>query len=136
MYQALILSMVFFTLSLLHFYWASGGQWWLDQALPMNEQGDHVLKPSKLPTIIVGIGLLGFGAFYVAVLLGSNVSGMMSIVGWIIPSIFLLRAIGDFRYVGFFKRIRQTDFAKYDTRIYAPLCLTIALIAFMTANKL
>ena len=37
------------------------------------------------------------------------------------------RAIGDFKYVGFFKRVRGSKFARMDTLVYSPLCLLLAL---------
>jgi hypothetical protein len=41
--------------------------------------------------------------------------------------VLIIRAIGDFKYVGFFKRIKNTPFARYDTQYYAPLCLYLGL---------
>ncbi len=38
-------------------------------------------------------------------------------------AVFLLRAMGDFRYVGFFKKVTHTAFARQDTRLFSPLCL-------------
>ena len=38
---------------------------------------------------------------------------------------FLARAIGDFRLVGFTKRVRGTRFAELDTRLLSPLCVCI-----------
>ena len=49
----------------------------------------------------------------------------------IIAVIFLLRAIGDFKYIGFFKKIKETKFAINDTKIYAPLCLFIAIVSLI-----
>ena len=44
--------------------------------------------------------------------------------------VMLVRAVGDFKYVGFFKKIEGTIFAQNDTRYYSPLCLLISLNAF------
>ena len=44
----------------------------------------------------------------------------------LIATAFTLRAVGEFKYVGFFKRIRGTQFARMDTRFYSPLCLGVA----------
>ena len=38
-----------------------------------------------------------------------------------------VRAVGDRKYVGFFKRVRDTEFARRDSRIYSPLCLLLGL---------
>ena len=37
------------------------------------------------------------------------------------------RAIGDFKYVGFFKRVRDSRFAGLDTLLFSPLCLLLAV---------
>jgi hypothetical protein len=39
----------------------------------------------------------------------------------------LARAVGEFRYVGFFKRVRGSRFARLDTLIYSPVCLLLAV---------
>ncbi len=41
--------------------------------------------------------------------------------------ILLPCAIGDFRLVGFWKRIRDSRFARLDTAVYSPLCLVLAI---------
>jgi hypothetical protein len=41
--------------------------------------------------------------------------------------ILLVHAIGDFRVVGFFRRICDTRFARLDTTVYSPLCLIVVI---------
>jgi hypothetical protein len=53
---------------------------------------------------------------------------------WLLAAVFALRAIGDFRYVGFFKRVRNTGFARLDTRAYSPLCAGLAVLIGITAS--
>ena len=43
-----------------------------------------------------------------------------------LAAIFALRAVGDFRLVGFFKRRSESAFARWDTRLYSPLCALLA----------
>jgi hypothetical protein len=38
----------------------------------------------------------------------------------------LARGIGDFNYLGLFKRLRGSRFATLDTYLYSPLCLLLA----------
>ena len=51
--------------------------------------------------------------------------------------VLLLRAIGDFNLVGFFKRIRGSAFARMDTWFYSPLCVLLGIgllnVAFSAA---
>ena len=46
---------------------------------------------------------------------------------WTLAVVFIGRAIGDFRLIGFTKRVRGTAFARLDTRIYSPLCAALGL---------
>ena len=41
--------------------------------------------------------------------------------------VFAARAVGDFAFVGIFKRVRGTEFARYDAALYTPLCLALGL---------
>ncbi|WP_254785764.1 DUF3995 domain-containing protein [Zhouia amylolytica] len=134
MVLSLILSFVFIVLAIIHFNWVLGGNFGLSVALPTNEQGIRVLHPKKADSAIVGAGLLTFGLFYL------NTSGFVmfrlpewiySYGGWIIPAIFFLRAIGEFKYIGFFKKIKHTPFGKMDTKLFSPLCLLIAVIGIL-----
>jgi hypothetical protein len=62
-------------------------------------------------------------------------NGVVIEVGaWLIAAVFALRAIGDFRYVGFFKRIRDSRFARLDTLAYSPLCACLALLVGISAG--
>jgi hypothetical protein len=47
--------------------------------------------------------------------------------------VLALRAIGEFRYVGLFKRVRESRFAALDTRVYTPLCVALAAAVFYLA---
>jgi hypothetical protein len=52
---------------------------------------------------------------------------MISLSIWTLAVVFLLRSLGDFRYVGFSKRIYGTPFATFDTWLYSPLTLLLGL---------
>lgn len=123
--NAIILS----SLSLIHFYWALGGQWGFAAALPANEQGKRILNPKKIDSTIVATGLLAF-TIYILIYRGFIEFHLLAWVHnygiWLVSTIFLLRAIGDFKYVGFFKKIKNTDFAGRDTKFYSPLCLWLS----------
>lgn len=134
----LLLTIIFFSLALVHFYWASGGQLGFEAALPTNEQGVKLLNPSTIDSVLVGVILLFFGLFY---MLSSKTPKSKFLIFvrkfglWIIPTFFALRAMGDFKYAGFFKQIKTTEFAQLDTVLYAPLCMVIALLGFVVAFK-
>ena len=111
---------------LFHFYWAFGGKIGLDRAIPTKD-GKALLNPGKVITIIVGLIILGFA--WVAYLLYfkdlSSISYGKQIIyaGWFLSGIFIVRAIGDFHTVGFFKKINSTKFAEFDTKYFTPLIL-------------
>jgi hypothetical protein len=45
------------------------------------------------------------------------------------------RAVGEFKYVGFFKRVRGSRFARLDTLLYSPLCLLLAVGVTLVAGR-
>ncbi|WP_374702253.1 DUF3995 domain-containing protein [Psychroflexus sp. MES1-P1E] len=92
------------------------------------------MNPKKIDSAIVGIGLTAFGFFYIlkSGLIEYNLpEWIMKYESLIIPIVFLLRAIGEFKYVGFFKSVKQTDFGKLDTKLFSPLCLIIGIVGML-----
>lgn len=120
-----LLITIFALIACLHLYWAAGGRWGIEHAAPVNEQGKKILDTGIAACLVVATGLTLFAVYYVV-----KPSGMFSVIGWIIPSIFLIRTIGDFKYVGFFKKVKSSTFAELDTKFFSPLCLVIAALGF------
>lgn len=128
----IFVAVIFAVLSLFHFYWALGGRFGSGATVPTTGE-TRVFNPSPFGTFLVAIGLL-MAMF--------TILGHLGLLGEAIPRwvfrwgtcgiglIFFLRAVGEFRLVGFFKRQSPTLFAYWDTRLFSPLCLLIALIAF------
>jgi hypothetical protein len=52
---------------------------------------------------------------------------------WGVATTLTGRAVGDFNYVGFFKRRRATKFARLDSRLYSPLALLLGVGAGIVA---
>jgi hypothetical protein len=134
MILSILLSLILICLGIIHFNWVIGGKYGFSESLPTKENGERVLNPKKIDSAIVGIGLIAFGLFYTLQLDLINYNlpeWTLKYVGWIIPAIFILRSIGEFKYIGFFKRIKQTDFGKLDTKFFSPLCLVIGVIGIV-----
>lgn len=133
---ALILALIFLLLSLLHLTWAMGSKWGWENSIPSDEKGNKVLSPSKKDCIVVGIGLMIFSGLYVSNYLNTTLlinETVERIALLVVPCIFLLRSIGDFKYVGLFKKVKQTRFGKTDTSLIIPLCVTISALGFWIA---
>lgn len=134
---AIILFMIFLFLSGIHVYWAFGGQWGNGAVIPTQDDHGKVMMPGIVPTLIVASGLLGFGLVVLlnVVVLDFKLPLWLDIIHkyglWVITGIFILRAIGEFNYVGFFKKYNQTRFGKNDTKYYSPLCLTIGILTII-----
>ena len=123
----MILTTILVILALAHFYWALGGKYGLDKALPTDVQGKRLLNPSAFMTYVVGFILLGFA--YVAFVLYTNEASLWETrAGWTLTLLFFLRSIGDFNMVGLFKKVKSTEFAKYDTWVHVPLCFMIGFL--------
>ncbi|GGF14171.1 DUF3995 domain-containing protein [Flavobacterium limi] len=132
----IVLFTIFLFLSSIHFYWAFGGKWGSKGVFPSNPDGSPMRPPSVLATLIVAAGLLAFSLFYlikggyfsVGLPLWINKNGL-----WVLTGIFILRAVGDFKYLGFFKKIKNSKFAVNDTKLYSPLCLAIGILTLVLA---
>lgn len=134
MILSILLSLILIGLGMIHFNWVIGGKFGFVESLPTKENGERILNPKKIDSAIVGIGLTAFGFFYLlkSGLIEFNLpESIMKYGSWIIPIIFLLRAIGEFKYVGFFKSVKKTDFGKLDTKLFSPLCLIIGLFGIV-----
>lgn len=97
----LLLCIVFFALGVIHLNWVFGGEFGFNASLPTKETGERVLNPKRIDSAIVAVGLLFFSAFYLAKssIITIELPDWISTYGsYIIPIIFLLRAIGDFRF--------------------------------------
>lgn len=129
---SVLLSMIFLLLGIIHLNWAIGNTWGLDKALPTDDNGNIILQPSTAITLVVALGLMAFAAFYfINPQPGNQKNWIFEWGRLIIPAIFILRAIGDFKYVGLFKKIKQTTFGKMDSKFYTPLCILIGAIGLM-----
>ncbi len=128
----IINTVIFVLLSILHFYWSMGGKLWYDAVLPTNSKGTNRLNPSTTAGLIIAFGLLLL-AFITAGnqgLFDKYVNRKYFRYGSLaIAIIFFLRAIGDFRFIGFFKTVNKTRFGINDTLIFSPLCLFIAFLS-------
>lgn len=122
-------------LGLLHIYWALGGRTGKSAAVP-EVNGQRVFVPSTGGTLVVAAALL-FAALVTAVAGGLVRAGdfgfVFRILAYGLGATFIARAIGDFRLVGFFKRIRDTRFARLDTIVFSPLCLGLGCAIFYVA---
>lgn len=129
---SIILFLVFTFLGGFHFYWLFGGTYGVKKVIPT--KGTDAINTQAIPpvaTLIVALVLISFGLMYLlkAELITISLPNWIIDYGlWFIPVIFILRAIGEFNYVGFFKKIKDTEFAQADSRIFSPLCLGIGLV--------
>ncbi|WP_395603237.1 DUF3995 domain-containing protein [Pseudomonas sp. B21128] len=127
---------VFAVISLVHVYWALGGQWAAVAAVPqVPEEGlvatlRPAFKPSGWITLVVAVVLLAIAAL-VCLRVGWGVAPVHhKALQWVISVIALLmfaRAIGDSHLVGFFKEVKGSRFARLDTWVYSPLCAVLGV---------
>nr|WP_295921758.1 DUF3995 domain-containing protein [uncultured Dyadobacter sp.] len=134
---SLVLFLIFLFLSGLHFYWGVGGRWGSKGVFPTQDNMIKANMPGIVPCFIVAIGLLGIGIFVLSKggLLHLPLPVWLDHYGlWVIAAIFIVRAIGDFNYVGFFRKVKHTRFGKNDQKYYTPLCLAMGILAAVLAQ--
>jgi len=131
---SIILCMVFLALSAIHIRLLFGDQIAFEGVVPTRD-GEPLFRPGRGSTLLVAVAL----AFAAVV---SVWRGFCPLVGpawvphlgiWVLAAVFALRAIGDFRYIGIFKRVRGTRFARNDSLFFSPLCMGISGLAIWLA---
>ena len=127
-----VLCSVFVLLGAWHFYMAamgSSGNLDRESAGVPSVNGKPLFVPSTASTITVGIVLMLFAGL-VAATSGLLVIGLPGwLLAWLSYGLALglfARAVGEFRYVGFFKKVRGSRFARLDTWVYSPLCVLLS----------
>lgn len=124
-----LLIAVFAGLALIHIYWLFSGRAGQLAAIP-EVDGKPVVQPSAAATLVVAIGL-ALCALTIAGAAGVFALPLShTVLSWLTRAValgLLLRAIGDFRLVGFFKRIHNSQFARLDIAVYSPLGLALVI---------
>jgi purine-cytosine permease-like protein len=126
---ASILATVFALLALLHVHWAFGGRSGWRAVIP-EVGGRPAFVPGTGVTVLVATLLAGCAVLLLvaAGIIALPVSGRwIEIALGALALVLTARALGDFRLVGFTKRVRGTRFARLDDIFYSPLCLLLAL---------
>jgi hypothetical protein len=130
-----LLVMVVGALSAVHLYWALGGGAGKVAAVPELDNRPAFI-PSAASTFAVAIAL-ALCAVLVAASAGLIVSKVparwVTWLAYLLALALIARAVGDFRLIGFFKRVRDTRFARMDSAVYAPLCLVLGVAVFYLA---
>ena len=129
---AIFIILILIPISLIHFYWAMGGQWGSKASIPTSVDGAPLFNPRKTDCVVVGVCLLFLSGVVLdrAELLNPSLLGERATF-WILAifaSIFTLRAIGEFNHVGFFSKPRTSLFRKYDRQLFSPLCLLLGIL--------
>ena len=131
---SVILCVVFVALSAIHIGWLFGDRLDSEGVVPTRD-GEPLFRPGKGSTFLVAVALA-----LAAVI--SVWRGLFPLVGpawvprlgvWVLAAVFALRAIGDFKYIGIFKRVRGTRFARNDSLFFSPLCIGISGLAVWLA---
>lgn len=124
---------------LFHLYWAGGGRRGADLVIPRRrDDGARLFEPTPLATLCAAAFLAGMALLAAAewldrpVTISAQVIDGLQILAGVI---FVARAIGDFRHIGFSKSVRGTAFAWWDDRLFSPLVLLIGMAFFLIAFR-
>lgn len=109
-----------------HVYWAFGGRWMFDVAVPENGPGGRPFRPGQAITLLVAATLTAFAALIAAVTADLGPGELRWLVG-IGVGVLTVRAVGDTKITGFTKTVRGTRFAVADDRWFTPLVVFLAL---------
>jgi len=136
---AFLVAAAFAAIALIHVYWAFGGSLGSEAAVPrapvapgaeQQVQRAPAFVPTRAATLAVAAAL-AMVALLVALQAGwfgasLQHRALRAVIG-VVGAVMLLRAVGDFRLVGFFKRATDSRFARLDTWFYSPLCVVLGI---------
>ncbi|WP_222984699.1 DUF3995 domain-containing protein [Flagellimonas meishanensis] len=125
---ATIISIVLIFLAALHFYWSIFGIKDPEAVLPKRSGNNITFSPGKFGAALVGVALLFFAFIFINKVLMLLDHPWLKYISVGIGMIFIVRAFGDFKYVGFFKTAKNSKFSALDTRYYSPLCLLLGIL--------
>ena len=136
---SITVAVAFAGLAILHIYWALGGKLDIRKMIPVVND-EPVFTPGVFGTFVVAGMLTCFAIVALALGFYDTVSvnhqPYLKITGFTIGAVLVLRAIGEFKYIGFFKRVRGSKFATYDNWLYSPFCMfTGSAFIFLAANQ-
>lgn len=109
-----------------HVYWALGGQWMSDVAVPSDRSGQQAFQPGRTMTLGVAAALVVFAGLVLAAA-GDAGPPLIRTLVWIGVGVFTLRAIGDTKTAGFTKSNHSSAFARADDRWFTPIIVFVAL---------
>jgi Protein of unknown function (DUF3995) len=113
-----------------HFYWGFGGQYGRRVAVPQRVDGSPLFVPTNAATLAVALLLtlmLVVLAVYAMRLDLPLPRGALRTAMLVLALIFLARGLSWHAYIGLFKTVRTTDFARNDTLFYSPGCIVTGL---------
>jgi hypothetical protein len=122
-------SLVFVVLAVWHVRMALSPSSGESGAMP-SVAGKPLFVPSPAATLAVAVVLFLFACLVAATARLVEIGIPTHVLSWLSYALalgLLARAVGEFRYLGFFKRVRASRFARLDTWVYSPLCLALAI---------
>jgi hypothetical protein len=134
---ASLVSLVFVALAVWHFRMAlvpSSGE---SSGVP-TVGGKPLFVPTARATVAVGVALVLFACLVAATGGLVHVGIPMHVLSWLCYALALglfARAVGEFKYVGFFKRVRGSRFARLDTLVYSPMCVALGVGVALVARQ-
>lgn len=135
---ALLTAVIFFLIACLHIHWAFRRRRSGSAVLPQKADGAPVFVPGAPACLAVAAALLAAAA--ICLMNAAMLPPILppAVTGWMLRMIgivFLLRVVGDFRYVGLFRRVKHTDFAIQDARLYTPLSAAIGIASLLLSSQ-
>ncbi|MEO6744468.1 MAG: DUF3995 domain-containing protein [Caldimonas sp.] len=134
---AFLVAAAFAAIALIHVYWAFGGSLGGEAAVPRapaiadadpQTPRPPAFVPTRSATLMVAAALTvvaGMVALQAGWFGPSLPSGSVRAAIGVVAAVMFLRAVGDFRLVGFFKRRIDSRFAQLDSWFYSPLCVVL-----------
>ena len=89
-------------------------------------EGKEEFTPPKTLTFFIACLITSLAILAILLIsVNSQLKAFLPYLGYAVFIVFVARAIGDFKYLDFFKKIYNSSFSKKDTFYFSPLCLVL-----------
>jgi hypothetical protein len=135
-FLAITLIFAFVFLAAVHLYWAFSRPAAKRIAIP-EVAGRPAFIPSRSATLGVAVSFFACALLVIVTFRFVPTLIPQKVLCWFtfgLALVFITRAIGEFRLIGFFKKVKGTTFARLDSTLYSPLSVAIAIGLFIIGS--
>lgn len=99
------------------------------KVIPEDDDFRPIFSPTPFACFLMAFAFIILALFSLAKYVNFPLPHLVDAYGtYAVAIVFFLRAIGDFNYMGIFKKKYKSEFAHHDTYFFTPLCIIVGIL--------